>query len=80
MVITVTNDRLEADADDKDGSPEAAAKPRHRVRLPRFIVQEPAGLGDVVKRGTTAAGVHPCAGCQKRAARLNRWLGFEPRH
>jgi len=41
-VITVTNKRLEAALSDEDGSPGEAAKPRHRVRLPRFVVQEPS--------------------------------------
>jgi hypothetical protein len=78
-VITVTNERLEPVLSDRDGSPGEAAKQRHRVRLPRFIVDEPVGLGDVIKRGTVALGVRPCGGCQERAARLNRWVGFEPR-
>jgi hypothetical protein len=51
----------------------------HQVRLPRFIVHEPVGLGQVVKRVTSAAGVKPCAGCERRAERLDRWLRIEPR-
>jgi hypothetical protein len=54
-------------------------KPRHRVRLPHFIVPEPVGAGQVVKRITTAVGVKPCAPCARRAARLDRWLRIEPR-
>lgn len=50
-----------------------------RARLPRFLVAEPVGLGDVVKRVTTAVGVKPCTACQQRAARLNEWLQFTPR-
>jgi hypothetical protein len=49
------------------------------VWLPRFLVPEPMGLGQVVKRATSAAGVKPCGGCVRRAARLNQWLRFEPR-
>jgi hypothetical protein len=30
------------------------------------------GLGDLVKTGTQAVGVQPCAPCQKRAEQLNR--------
>lgn len=32
------------------------------------------GLGDLVSRGLSAVGVKPCAGCKKRAAKLNHWL------
>jgi hypothetical protein len=53
--------------------------PRHRARLPRFIAPEPIGLGDAVKRMTTFAGIQPCGGCDQRAARMNRWLQFQPR-
>jgi len=57
-------------------SPLAEAR---RVRLPRFVVAEPTGLGDVVKRVTTWAGVPPCGGCERRARRLNDWVRLEPR-
>jgi hypothetical protein len=78
-VIVVTDDRLEAALGlDRDPYDEAV-KPRRRVRLPRFIVQEPVGLGDVVKRATTALSVRPCGGCERRAARLDRLVRFEPR-
>src|SRR5689334_21802620 len=49
------------------------ARPKHRVRLPSFIVQEPIGAGKVVKSVTSAVGVKPCAPCEQRAARLDRW-------
>jgi hypothetical protein len=52
--------------------------PRYRVRLPEFI-NEDIGLGDVIKRVTSAAGIKPCGGCQRRAAALNRWLVFSGR-
>lgn len=48
----------------------------HRIRMPRFVTGEEIGLGDVVKRGTYAIGIKPCAGCEKRAAALNRWMHF----
>ena len=51
-----------------------APRPAHRVRLPGFIAEEEIGLGDLVKRATYAMGVAPCAGCEKRAAALNRWM------
>lgn len=54
---------------------ESERKPR-RVRLPGFITEEEIGLGDVIKRATSAAGIKPCGGCQRRAAALNRWLTF----
>jgi hypothetical protein len=54
-------------------------EPRHRMRLPRFLIREPVGLGDVVKRGTSVLGGGPCPACERRAERLNRWLRFEPR-
>jgi hypothetical protein len=78
-VIIVTDEQSEPALGDEGDSPSEVAESRRRVRLPRFIVHEPVGLGDVVKRGTTALGVRPCRGCQERAARLNRWVGLEPR-
>ena len=49
--------------------------PRYSVRLPGFI-NEDIGLGDVIKRVTSAAGIKPCGGCQRRARALTRWLVF----
>jgi hypothetical protein len=51
----------------------------YRVRLPGFLVEEETGLGDIIKRITYAGGIAPCAGCERRAARMNRWLTFYPR-
>ena len=51
----------------------------YRVRLPGFISDEEIGLGDVVKRVTSAFGIRPCDGCERRAAALNRWLVFTGR-
>ncbi len=48
----------------------------HLVRLPGFLIEEEIGLGDAVKRATYALGIKPCAGCEKRAAALNRWMHF----
>jgi hypothetical protein len=47
----------------------------HRIRLPGFIKEE-IGLGDVIKKVTYAMGIKPCAGCERRAATLNRWMRF----
>jgi hypothetical protein len=52
----------------------------HQVRLPGFILEEEVGLGDVIKRVTSAAGIAPCGGCTRRAAALNRWLMFSTRN
>jgi hypothetical protein len=48
----------------------------HRVRLPGFLIEQEIGLGDVIKRATSAMGIRPCAGCQRRAATMNRWMTF----
>lgn len=50
----------------------------HTVRLPRFLTSTPAGLGDILQRIAKASGLPPCAPCEERAARLNRWLRFAP--
>ena len=56
----------------------SSAHPPRQIRLPGFITDEPLGLGDVVKRATSYLGIAPCAGCERRAATLNRWLVFTP--
>ncbi|MFY9268765.1 MAG: hypothetical protein WAO55_03340 [Candidatus Manganitrophaceae bacterium] len=48
----------------------------YRLRLPGFITDEEIGLGDVVKRVTSAVGIKLCGGCARRAAALNRWMVF----
>ena len=53
--------------------------PKHRVRLPGFITEDDVGLGDVLKRATSIAGIKPCGGCSARAARMNQWLAFSRR-
>ncbi len=45
----------------------------------RFLTDENIGLGDVIKRATSAVGVRPCGSCEQRAAALNRWLAFSGR-
>lgn len=59
-------------AEQREGQP-------HRIRLPSFLVEEEVGLGDVIKRATSAVGIRPCGGCAQRAAALNRWLVFSSR-
>ena len=55
------------------------AEPKHRVRLPGFLIEEDVGLGDVIKQATSYIGVRPCGGCQRRASALNRWMTFTRR-
>ena len=56
--------------------PEQPERQSYRVRLPGFITEEDIGLGDVIKRATSAVGIKPCASCARRAAMLNRWMVF----
>lgn len=63
----------------KDNQAEKSERQPYRVRLPGFISEEDVGLGDVIKRATSAAGIRPCGGCEKRAAALNHWLTFSGR-
>lgn len=59
----------------KDHADERAHQP-YRVRLPKAIPDGDVGLGDALKRATSAVGIKPCGGCERRAAALNRWLVF----
>jgi hypothetical protein len=51
-----------------------------RVRMPGFITDKEVGLGDVIKRATSAVGIGSCAGCERRAAALNRRFVFTGWH
>jgi hypothetical protein len=51
----------------------------YRVRLPGFVNDKDIGLGDAIKQVTYALGIRPCAGCERRAAALNRWFVFTGR-
>jgi hypothetical protein len=42
------------------------------LRIPLPLPQ--VGLGTLIKRATTALGVKPCGGCQRRAAWLDQRL------
>jgi len=57
---------------------ETQAQPRV-VRIPGFVSDEPIGLGEVIKRSTSAIGIKPCGGCIERAARLNKKIVFVPK-
>ena len=63
----------------KDGQTGKHERQPYRVRLPGFISDEDVGLGDVIKRATSAVGIRPCGRCEQRAAALNRWLTFTGR-
>jgi hypothetical protein len=41
-----------------------------------FIRQPSKGAGDTIKKVTTAIGIKPCGGCQKRAELLNRLIPY----
>ena len=52
-----------------------ASGSRHEMRSPlRGIPEEGIGVGDAVKRITSAFGITPCNGCEKRRKVLNRWI------
>jgi len=62
-----------------EGRPSQGEPAPYRVRLPGFIAETEVGLGDVIKRATSLAGVRPCGSCIERAAKLNRWMVFSGR-
>jgi hypothetical protein len=47
-----------------------------KVQLPGFLVEKEIGLGDVIKRATSAIGIKPCGGCERRSSILNNWFVF----
>jgi len=59
-----------------EGSHKDRERRPHRVSLPGFLVEEPVGLGDVIKHATRTLGIKPCGGCESRATALNRWMVF----
>jgi hypothetical protein len=67
--------------DVSEGQPgDNSTREPYRVRLPGFISDEDIGLGDLIKRATSAIGVRPCGGCERRATTLNRGLSFSRHH
>jgi hypothetical protein len=58
------------------GKSQTASRP---IRLPGFLNEQDIGLGDVIQRATSYAGIKACGGCQRRAATLNRWFVFSAR-
>lgn len=63
----------------KDTQADKNERRPYKVRLPGFISDEDVGLGDVIKRATSAVGIRPCGSCEQRAAALNHWLSFSGR-
>lgn len=66
----------------EDTKPERESQPvrePYRVRLPGFVRDEDVGLGDVIRRITSSAGIQPCGGCKRRAETLNSWIVFSGR-
>jgi hypothetical protein len=63
----------------KAGRGDRAAPTPHQVRLPGFVAETEVGLGEVIKRATSLAGIRPCGPCLERAAALNRWMVFSGR-
>ncbi|MEY9490279.1 hypothetical protein [Streptomyces calvus] len=59
--------------------PSGRRRKPHKVYLPGFIDEEDIGLGDVIRKATSMAGVRPCGGCNERAERLNDWMVFSAR-
>ena len=49
---------------------------KRTIRVPGLSGE--IGLGDVVKKATSAVGIRPCGGCRRRAAVLNRRVVFAP--
>jgi hypothetical protein len=54
-------------------------KAKFEPRLPPPADSEAQGLGDLIKRVTSAVGFHPCGGCERRAEMLNRAVPFKTR-
>jgi hypothetical protein len=69
-------DRTKGTTKTAEPNPSRPNSGAYRVRLPGFIGELEVGLGDAIKRATTAVGIKPCGGCQRRAAALNRSLVF----
>ena len=64
----------------KQATKETRERRPRRIRLPGFVTEKEVGLGDVIKRATNAVGMSACAGCERRAAALNRLFVFTGWH
>lgn len=59
--------------------PSESTANKFRPRLPPPADESAQGLGDVIKRVTSALGFPPCDGCERRADALNRMFPFKNR-
>jgi len=51
-----------------------------RSDVPRHMDKTPSeGLGDTIKKMTSALGIKPCEGCKKRADKLNQRFPYNKR-
>jgi len=57
-------------------NPKSKIENPESIRFPGFMAHGEIGLGELIKRLTSALGIKPCVGCERRAALLNRWLSF----
>jgi|RhiMetStandDraft_4_1073278.scaffolds.fasta_scaffold678248_1 hypothetical protein len=64
--------RALATAEQGAANDETGRRP-YRMSLPGFIGDD-IGLGDVIKRMTSAVGIPSCGGCLRRAQALNAWV------
>jgi len=53
-------------------------KPPQPLRVPIPGLRQTVGLGQGVKRLTSALGIRPCGGCQRRARTLDRFIVMTP--
>jgi hypothetical protein len=56
----------------------ASGSPMRTVPIPGSLPREPVGLGQLIKGATSRVGLQPCASCERRAERLDRWVRFGP--
>jgi hypothetical protein len=56
----------------------ASDSPMRTVPIPWSLPREPVGLGQLIKGATSRVGLQPCASCERRAQRLDRWVRFGP--
>jgi len=53
-------------------------KPPQPIRIPIPGLRQSIGVGQTIKRMTTAVGIRPCGGCQRRAQALDRMFVLTP--
>jgi len=70
------NAKNEVSQEKEQSSAQETQTAAHRVRLPGFLIEKEIGLGDVIKKVTYTMGIPTCAGCERRAAKLNSWVRF----